>query len=56
MTDNYSEIRCFPKPSPARSVMGYTAVNHIFSFITLDNNDIDEVVTITILNDQKDAM
>ena len=54
MTDNYSEIRCFPKPSPARSVMRYTAVNHIFSFITLDNNDIDEVVT--ILNDQKDAM
>jgi hypothetical protein len=46
MTDNHSEIRFFPKPSPARSVMGYTVVNHIFSFITLDNNYIHEVTTI----------
>ena len=46
MTDNHSKIRCLPKPCPARAVTGYTAVNHIFSFITLDNKDLHEVTTI----------
>jgi len=46
MTDNHSKVRCVTKPSPTRAVMGYTAVNHIFSFTTLDNKELHEVTTI----------